>query len=146
MLEVTDILSEEGQRGVKIWQKTIDPYTATGKTKKSAYYKIEGRDTTTSIEILAREFVDVLQTGSKPAKTRVPSKEMIDSLTPWAKSRGIPEEAIYPIAVKLLKEGQKVNRNVWKEQMEKWADEVVDRILNDLAGFVVDQVVNKLAA
>lgn len=142
MLTTYDILQEEGKRGVVIFQKAIEPHYATGKTKKSAFYRIEGREKVVSLTILARAFVPVLETGSKPAKTNVPSKEMIEELTPWAKARGIPEEAIYPIAKELLRKGQQVNRNVYSQQMEEFGDEVVDRVVNEFAGLAINQVVN----
>ena len=142
MLTTFEILNAQGKVGVGIFIKAIAPYKATGKTEQSAFYRIEGKDTVISLSIIARKYVKVLETGSKPAKTLVPSKEMIDELKPWAKSRGIPDEAVYPIAKKLLKEGQQLNRNVYSEQMNEWADSVVDEVVSELAGLAIDKLVN----
>lgn len=142
MLDVFDIAQEEGKKGVEIFKRAIAPYNATGKTQKSAYYKIEGSSTKTILSILARGYTQVLETGSKPAKTHKPSRAMLDELAPWAQSRGIPEEAVYAIAVNLLKEGQQVNRNVYTDQMNEWADGVADRVASEFAGYAVDKMVN----
>lgn len=142
MLTTYDIFKEEGPRGVKVFQDAVDSHTATGKTKKSAYFKIEGKDTKVSLEILAREFVQVLETGSKPAHTNTPSKEMIAMLKDWAQARGIPQDAVWGIAKKLLRDGQKVNRNVYSEQMNEFADQVIDRVTKEFAGMMVNKIVN----
>lgn len=135
------VLDEEGKRGVAIFQKCIQPYRATGKTQASAYYKIEGSDTKTDLTINARGFTEVMQTGSKPSKKK-PSPEMIEELKPWAQVRGIAPEAVYGIAVKLLRDGQKVHRNVYSDQMSKFADEVADRVNDLFAGYAIDKIVN----
>lgn len=140
MLDVHNLLDEEGERGVGIFVKAIAPYKATGKTQASAYYKIAGTPTDTSLEIIARGYVQVLETGSQPSKKK-PSPEMIAELKPWAKARGIPDEAVYGIAIKLLRDGQRVNRNVYSQQMDKFAEEVIDRALKEFAGYAIDQVV-----
>jgi len=142
MLTTYEILNAQGKVGVGVFVKAIQPYKATGKTEQSAFYRIEGKDTVISLTIIARKYVKVLETGSKRAKTLVPSREMIDELTPWAKSRGLPEEAIYPIAKKLLRDGQQLNRNVYSEQMNEWADKVIDEVVSELAGLAIDKLVN----
>lgn len=145
MLDLVKEMDEQGKKGVAVFKKAISGHKATGETERSAYYKIEGKDTKVTLEILARAFVPVLETGSKPAKTLTPSKEMLDTLGAWAKARGIPEEAVYPIAKTLLKEGQKINRNVYSQQMDEWADEMIEIITNELAGYYVDKIVNSYA-
>lgn len=140
-LDMFQILDQEGKRGVEIFQKAVAPHRATGKTQASAYSKIEGSESKTTLTIIARGFVQVLETGSKPS-TKKPSPEMIAELKPWASARGIPDEAVYAIAVKLLRDGQQVNRNVYSEQMDKFADEVADRVAEEYAGYAVDQMVN----
>ncbi len=140
MLDLHQTLDAEGKQGVLVFQKAIQPYKATGKTQASAYYRIQGKEVTT-LEILARNFTQVLETGSRPAKTLVPSREMINELKPWAQSRGIPEEAVWGIAKKLLREGQKVNRNVYSEQMNEWADKAIDEVVNEFAGLAIDKIV-----
>lgn len=142
MLDVFQTLDQEGKRGVEVFVKAIDQVKATGKTQRSAYHKIEGTDSKTTVTIMARGFTQVLETGSKPAKTTKPSKEMLAELKPWAQVRGIPDEAVYAIAVKLLRDGQQVNRNVYSEQMDKFADEVADRVAEEYAGYAVDKMIN----
>lgn len=144
MLDMYNLLDEEGKRGVGIFVKAIQPHKATGQTASSAYYSIKGTNTKTTLEIFSRAFTPVLETGSRRAKTQVPSKEMIAQLKPWAQARGIPDEAVYAIAKKLLRDGQKVNRNVYSEQMAEFSEEVADRALKEFAGYVVDGIVKQL--
>ena len=143
MLTTYDILNEQGKVGVTVFKEAVKPYKATGRTEQSAYFKVEGRETRISLTIIARAFVEVMETGSKKAKTDVPSREMIDSLKPWAQARGIPEDAVWGIAKKLLKEGQKINRNVYSDQMNAWADKVIEIVVNELAGYAVDKMVSE---
>lgn len=143
-LDISQILDKEGRRGVDVFKKAIEPHKATSKTAQSAYYKVEGKGaSSTSLTILSRPYTTVLEKGSKPADTHKPPKGMIDELTHWAKARGIPEEAVYGIAVNLLKEGQRVNRNVYSEQMQKFADEVADEVTKQYAGYAIDTLLNQ---
>lgn len=144
MLSVHNILDEEGKRGVEVFNKCIEPYKATGKTQASAYYKVAGSDTKTTLEIDARGYVKVLETGSRPAKTKKPSREMVKEMEEYTRARGLPKSAAYPMAVVLLRDGQKQNRNVYSQQMDKFSDEVADRVLNEFAGYAVDKIVKGL--
>lgn len=139
--DIHKILDEEGKRGVKIFQSSISSVKATGKTADSARYVVEGKESKMSLEILARPFTPVLETGSKPAKTLKPSKEMLEELKPWAQVRGIPEDKVYGVAVNLLKNGQKVNRKLYSDKMDEFADQVADRITKEYVGYAVNNIV-----
>lgn len=141
MLDTIDILNQEGKRGVEIVVKSITPYRATSRTEQSVYYKIEGKETKVDLSIFARDYIEVLQSGSKPAKTKKPSKAMLAEMAPWAKVRGIPDAKLYAVAVVLLRDGQKVKRDLWDSKLDNWADEVADRITKEMAGYVVETIV-----
>lgn len=141
-MEITKTLDSEGKRGVAIFKTAISSVKATGKTEQSARYEVAGKGSLTSLTIFSRPFTPVLETGSKPAKTDTPSKEMIDELTAWAQSRGIPEDAVWGIAKKLLREGQRVNRDLYTKAMDKFADEVADKVTSEFVGYAIDKLFN----
>lgn len=135
-------MDEEGRRGVKVFQAVMAKANASGETAKSAYHKVEGKGPKTTLEILAREFTDVLWRGSRKAKTTKPPREMVDKLKIYARFRGIPEDKAYAMAVKLLKEGQKPGKHPEiPKAMDDFSDEVADKVTSEFAGYAVNQII-----
>lgn len=112
MSRIAKFLDDQGRLGVQTIQTNLDNTgtTTTGKTKDSITYEVtEDNGRTTLIIKASRPYFKTVETGSKPAKTTVPPKEMVESLKEWAQAKG-SNVSPYGAAVNILKKGSELYR------------------------------------
>ena len=81
---------------------------ATGKSSESIYSLISESGGIYSIEVNAKPFFSVLETGRKPTPDKKPSYSMIENIKEWTNAKGLPESAAWAIAVNINKKGTKL--------------------------------------
>lgn len=137
MKTTEDLLNKYGKALVKKIQDNIDATgsTATGRTKESVQYAIEGN---TLVVFSDRPYFKAIETGSKPS-TKNPSPQMVESLTEWAQAKSVqaPPQAI---AKSILKHGSKLWQKGGRKDIYSNAwDEVKEEFYQDLKTLEVDK-------
>lgn len=135
-MSLKSVLTTYGQIGVSIMQEAVRPLSATGKTVRSIRYEIQNVFNSEQLGLFfyARDFFALLERGIKPSQKR-PSKEMIDSLTEYAKARGMqnPKKAAWAIAINQLKEGDTTHRKGGRELFSQDLQNMLKNLSEDLA-------------
>ena len=133
-MSLTSVLQTYGQIGVDVLRQAVAPHDATGKTGKSIRFEVKGE----SLLFYARQFFELLEKGIKPS-TKRPSKEMIDSMTEYAKARGFtdPKKAAWAISINQLKLGDTTHREggrvVYSDVMDTFTQDLGKTLSQDFA-------------
>lgn len=133
-MSLESTLKTYGQIGVDVLRQAVQPYDATGKTRLSIRFE----STKQKLVFFARNFFQLLEKGISPSNKK-PSKEMIDSMTEYAKARGFsnPEKAAWAISVKQLKEGDRTHkaggRIVYSDVMDTFKEDFKTTLAKDFA-------------
>jgi len=136
MLAATKILEAYAQIGVTKIKQSLEQVRATGKTINSVKAEVTEKNDVSRLVIKARPFTSAIETGVSPTSKGV-SPEMIESLTEYARARGMekPESAAWAIAKTIQKEGDKTykrgGRDVYSSEVIRLADEIKKAILKD---------------
>lgn len=144
-MSLTSTLKTYGQIGVEVLKQAIAPHDASGKTRASIRFVVDEQEGTLSF--LARQFTELLEKGIKPS-TKKPSKEMIESMTEYARARGFkdPEKAAWAISVKQLKEGDKTHkaggRVVYSDVMDTFANDLKEALKKDFSKTIREEIRN----
>lgn len=144
-MSVKSVLKTYGQIGTEVLKQAIAPHDATGKTQASVRYVVDEQEE--SLSFLAREFTPLLEKGIKPS-TKKPSKEMIESMTEYAKARGFkdPEKAAWPLSIKQLKEGDKTykagGRVVYSDVMDTFTKDLQEALKKDFGKTIREDIRN----
>lgn len=129
MKTIPEILNGWGVIGTEKIKQDLTKVQATGKTVNSVRYEVEKKGTVDRLTFYAREWTKLIEEGRGPT-TKGPSPEMIESLTEYARARGMdnPKSAAWAIAKKINKEGDKTKKQggriVYSGTVEKLADEI----------------------
>lgn len=129
MKTLTEILNAWGVVGTEKIKQDLTKVQATGKTVDSVRYVVEKSGTVDRLTFYAREWTKLLESGRGPT-TKNPSPEMIESLTEYARARGMenPKSAAWAIAKKINKEGDKTKKQggriVYSGTVEKLAADI----------------------
>jgi hypothetical protein len=144
---IDDILKDHGQKAVsQIQQNLADTGTdATKKTSESVRYEVVSQGTTTILTVIGgREYFPAVETGSKPAKTEVPPKEMIDSLKEWVQVRGM-EGAEWAVAKTILKKGSALwQKGGRKDIFTNVKNDMLEPLKKDIQAFQKDAILKAL--
>lgn len=97
-----ELMNKYGKEVVAEMLTRLNSYgkKATGNLAKSLTYSVEVNSETYSLNIVAAEYWKYVDKGRKPGKF-VP----VDALKKWAKVKGIPQSAVWPINYKIYKKG-----------------------------------------
>lgn len=142
-MSLESTLKTYGQIGADVLRQAVAPLDATGKTRASIRYVVDGEN----LMFLARGFFKKLETGIKPSTKaeKIPSREMIASLTEYARARGFsnPEKAAWGLAKKLLTEGDKTNakggRVVYSDVMKTFTEDLAKALSEDFGKTLAKQ-------
>lgn len=132
-MSLQSVLQTYGQIGVDVLRDAVAPHDATGRTRASIRFVIDGGD---RLLFIAREFFQLLEKGIRPSSKK-PSREMIEMMTEYAKARGFedPEKAAWAISIKQLKEGDTIHKQggriVYSDVMETFTKELGDELAKD---------------
>ena len=104
-MSLKSTLTTYGQIGVNVLRNAIP--NASGKTRASIRFVVDDEN----LMFFGRQFFKLLEKGRGPT-SKNPSPDMIESLTEYARARGMenPKSAAWAIAKKLNKEGDKTHR------------------------------------
>lgn len=133
MLAATKILQAYAEIGVRKIQQALESVRATGKTINSVKAEVTEKGDVSRLVIKARPFTSAIETGVSPTDNGV-SREMIESLTEYARARGMdkPESAAWAIAKAIQKDGDKTyrsgGRDVYSSEVIRLADEIKKEI------------------
>lgn len=129
MRTIKEILNAWGIVGVKALQNDLQRVNATGKTVSSVRYEVSKEGTVDRLIFYGRKYLKALETGISPT-TKGPSREMIESLTEYAKARGMdkPDSAAWALAKVIQRDGDKTHRSggriVYSTTVEKLAEDI----------------------
>lgn len=138
-------LTVYGSIGEQVLKDAVDKVSATHKTVESIRSEVTETETTTRLQLLAREWFSLIEKGRKPT-TKGPSPEMIKFLTEYAQARGMskPENAAWAIAKTINKEGDRTHRAggrlVYTPELDKFVKEVIGAITKEFTGFYVNEI------
>lgn len=110
-MSLVSVLKTYGQIGVKLLRQAIASQDATGRTAASIRFEVVEQKGNEGLKFFARQYFSALEKGIRPSSKR-PSKEMIDSMTEYARARGFtnPEKAAWAISIKQLEKGDTTHR------------------------------------
>jgi len=80
----------------------------TGASAGSLHWNVATTDRTLNGQLFGFKRFWYQQHGRGPNKSRKPSKELVKQIRAWTARKGIPEEAAYPIALKIARVGTPV--------------------------------------
>ena len=142
-MSLVSVLKTYGQIGVKVLRQAIASQDATGKTAASIRFVVQENKGEEALTFYARQYFDLLEKGIRPSSKR-PSKEMIESMTEYARARGFtnPEKAAWAISIKQLSKGDTTHRQggriLYSDDMNTFVKELgrelAEEYGKDLAG------------
>jgi len=136
-----ETLDAFGKLGVEAIKNDLNKVNATGKTVDSVRYETKREGTVDRLTFYAREYTSLLEKGIRPTKKEpIPSREMIESLTEYARVRGFenPKSAAWGIAKKILIKGDDTHRKGGRIVYSKTLDKLTKNIKKELTkNFVV---------
>lgn len=135
--DVAKMLDAYGTLGVLRIQQALESVNATGKTIKSVTHAVESDDTSDTLHIYARQWIELLEKGRGPT-SKNPSPDMIRLLTEYAKARGMdkPESAAWAMAKSMNKKGDKT----YQQGGRIVYSQVVAKLVEELKGAVKKEV------
>lgn len=142
---MVQVLTVYGSIGEQVLKDSLDSVSATHKTVNSVRSEVTETEDTTKLQIFAREFVSLLESGRGPTDKN-PSPDMIQFLTEYAQARGMedPKKAAWAIAKTINKQGDKTHRSggrdVYSAEMNKFVEEVIIAIQKEFVGFYVSEI------
>lgn len=107
-VDLVSILSGYGNSVVQQIRQNMSAANknATGKTSRSLRFEVREQGTKTTLKVLGKPFIAVIETGRKatPQYTK-PSKSFVDEIRLWTQARGINPNAAYAISKSIHKNG-----------------------------------------
>lgn len=141
-MSVKSTLTTYGQIGVEVLKQAVAPHDATGKTQQSIRFVIDEDDT---LQFIARNYFHLLEKGIRPSNKK-PSKEMIESMTEYARARGFenPEKAAWAISVKQLRDGDRTHKQggrvVYSDVMDTFTRDLKQAMNKDFKKTIIDGI------
>lgn len=137
---VLSILNDETNNFINIVKGNLAS-TGTDATKKSSNSiksKITTTDSKITIEVTAKPFFSVVETGRKATPGKKPSEDMIDNIKEWVAVRGKPDSAVWAIATSIQNKGTDLFRkggrtDIYTDPGEEWAEDLFDKITKAIA-------------
>ena len=142
---ITSVLTVYGSIGEQVLKDALDKVSATHKTVNSVRSEVTSTEKSDRLQLLAREFTELLETGRKPT-SKGPSSEMIEFLTDYANARGMdnPKSAAWAIAKTINKEGDKTfragGRDVYTNVLNKFVEELKVECVKTFVGSTVNEI------
>lgn len=109
---------------------------ATRRTSDSLRIEVSQEGTKVKMQLLGKEFFNVVRTGRKPTPGKKPSREMIANLSVWAEARGIDQSAVWAIATKIQASGTQLWREGGRTDI---VEPAVDEFVNDVSTAILEQ-------
>lgn len=81
---------------------------ASGESADSLSREVKSGSGLTSGRILGKGYWQYQERGRRPGRGKRPSRQMVESLRRWVKLRGMEEAAVWPIAMKIHRQGIRV--------------------------------------
>jgi hypothetical protein len=119
---------------------------ATKKSSNSIYKRITEDGYKLLIEVLAKPYFSVVETGRKPTPEKKPSRDMIQNITEWVAVRGKPESAVWAIAVSIQKKGTSLFRrggrtDIYTDDGDEYAEDMFSAITKAIAKEEMDLII-----
>lgn len=149
-----DVLNEQGKKGVDLIKESVSKYSATGKTADSIEYKSDDK----RLQILAREFIQAMETGRGPRKSS-DNGNFKDRMLEYMERKGIgssldqkKKEALAKFLVlKINREGDKLyksgtTRNVYSKVLSEFVEQLEKEVSKAQLKQYTDKVLESLNA
>lgn len=139
-MTINEIFSENGARLITDIQNNMAAagQNATGETARSLRFHVEQSGRRYKFTLFGRPYFFTVETGRRPTPSKKPSREMIDRITAWTRSRGITLDAVWAIATKIQQEGTKLwqeggRQDIIRPATDKFINETTNKILENEA-------------
>jgi hypothetical protein len=109
---------------------------ATLETSQSLRSEITKEGAITRMKLFGRPYFFTVEAGRKPTPGKKPSRLMIERITEWTQARGISEEAVWAIAVKIQEKGTKLWQDGGRDDIVPPA---VDEFINNVSLGLLDE-------
>lgn len=134
--EILNILNSEGSRLTEAIRANVP--RVTGKTADSLAYEVSQDGTVFSLQITAKKFFRVVETGRKPTPDKKPSRAMIENISEWLAALGKEQSLAWAIATSINKKGTKLWRDGGRQDV--FSNVITDRAIDKLSRTVLDVV------
>lgn len=133
---IVQILTTEGQSLTEQIKSNVPKVT--GKSAQSVGYEVVVDGSIVSLQISAKKFFRVVETGRKPTPGKKPSRAMIDNITEWLQALGKEESLAWAIATSINQKGTKLYRDGGRQDV--FSNVLSDRAITNLEKSVLDIV------
>ena len=143
MKKIADILTKElnGLKDDIIKNMKSNNRVASGKTANSLRVEVKQRGEITTGYLYGSEVLDILEDGRGKTKNASSSATWADELKAWMRTKGISEDAFYPIYKKINREGYKGTPGLISNPIEQFNK----NIASAFSEFIVESVRNGIS-
>ena len=116
------------------------------KTANSLRIETKQEGSKVRMTLFGRPFFFTILTGRKPTPDKKPSRDMITNIAEWVAAVGLPEKAVWGVAVNINKFGTKLWQEGGREDtiVEPAVDDFVNNVAQDLLDAKADDLILKI--
>lgn len=150
LANLIQLLTSEGQRLTEQIKNNVPKVT--GKTAQSLGYEVTSTETTATLQITAKKYFRVVETGRRPTPDKKPSRAMIENISEWLKALGKEESLAWAIATSINKKGTKLYRDGGRQDVfsnilsERNIDKLARNAQDVLAEYYLNDFIKNLEA
>lgn len=142
LTNLIQLLNAEGQRLTE--QIRSNTPKVTGKTERSLAYEVTQEGSTFTLQITAKKYFRVVETGRKPTPDKKPSKAMIENISEWLTALGKEQSLAWAIATSINKKGTKLYRDGGREDVfsNVLSNRAIDKLTRDAQDIIAEHYLN----
>lgn len=147
MPQIIDIVQQNGIQWTNDVRANMGAagINATLKTANSLRIEVRQEGTKVKMTAFGRPFFNTVRTGRKPTPDKKPSRDMIANIAEWVEARGLPESAVWAIAVSIQKKGTALWREGGRTDIiEPATDDLINSTAQDLLDAKADDLILKI--
>lgn len=148
MPQIFDIVQNNGIQWTNDVRANMGAAGINATLKTANSLRIEVREEGTKIKMTAfgaSYFTIPTQTGRRPTPDKKPSRDMIANIAEWVGARGLPESAVWAIAVGIQKKGTALWRDGGRTDIiEPATDDLVNNVAQELLDAKADDLILKI--
>lgn len=109
---------------------------ATRITSDSLRIEVSQEGTKVKMQLLGKEFFNVVRTGRRPTPGKKPSREMISNLREWMEARDMDFTKVWAVAMSIQAKGTELWREGGRTDI---VEPAVDEFVNDVSTAILEQ-------
>jgi hypothetical protein len=135
---VITILINEGQRMTDEIKKNTPKVT--GKSAASVDFTVSHTTNTAELQITAKKYFRVVETGRRPTPEKKPSRKMIENIKEWLQALGKEQSLAWAIATAINKKGTKLWRDGGRQDVfsNVLSERSIDKLNRNLQDAIAD--------